>query len=251
MEGKTAVVLGATGLIGRHLTEELLHDNTFSKVRLLVRKAFTAGHPKLEVQELNFDNDLDIAAKMGKGDIIFCCIGTTRKKVAGDKTAYRKVDYDIPMNTARIGIQKGFSQYVLVSAVGANAVAGNFYLQLKGSVEEDIMGFSFKSIYIFRPSILVGKRNEFRLGERIGATIMQLLSVLLLGALRKYKPVHASIVAKAMISAVKQLPGGVSIYEYDEIKKLARTETTYPKTSAQAGRLEIPTPTPSVAGGLP
>jgi uncharacterized protein YbjT (DUF2867 family) len=229
MEGKTAVVLGATGLVGQHLVQELLNDNFFTRVRLLVRKPFNNNHPKLEIQVVNFDDDKDVSAKMCKGDIIFCCVGTTRKKVGGDRTAYRKVDYDIPMNTARMGIHKGYSQYVLISAVGANAFAGNFYLQLKGSLEEDMMGFPFKSIQIFRPSVLMGKREEFRLGERVGSAIMQAFSALLLGSLSKYRPIHAAKVARAMIAAVKQPPNGVTIYEYDEMKKL----TAPPVTSGQ------------------
>ena len=226
MEGKTAVVLGATGLVGQHLVQELLNDPFFTKVRILVRKPYNSSHPKLEVQVVNFDDDQDVSAKMCKGDVIFCCVGTTRKKVAGDRTAYRKVDYDIPMNTARLGLQKGYSQYVLISAVGANAFAGNFYLQLKGSLEEDMMGFPYKSIQIFRPSFLLGKRGEFRLGERIGMVFMTALSVLMLGSLTKYRPIQASKVAGAMIAAVKQPPNGVTIYEYDEMKKLLSPPAT-------------------------
>jgi uncharacterized protein YbjT (DUF2867 family) len=226
MEGKTAVVLGATGLVGHHLMQQLLQDDYFAKIRILVRKPIDIHHPKLEIQVVDFEDERDLEAKFGKGDLIFCCVGTTRKKVGGDRTAYRKVDYDIPMNTARIGIQKGYSQYVLVSAVGANAFAGNFYLQLKGSLEEDMMPFPFKSIHIFRPSMLMGKRAEFRLGERLGILFGKLLSVLMIGSLRKYKPVQAATVARAMIAAVKQVPNGVNIYEYDELMKLI---TSHPR----------------------
>lgn len=220
MEGKTAVVLGATGLVGHQLVLGLLQDEYFAKIRILVRKPIDIHHLKLEMQVVNFEDEHDLATKIGKGDFIFCCVGTTRKKVGGDRTAYRKVDYDIPMNTARIGIQKGYSQYVLISAVGANAFAGNFYLQLKGSLEEDIMPFPYKSIHIFRPSMLVGKREDFRFGERIGIAISQAISILLIGSLRKYKPVRAGTVAQAMTASVKQVPNGVNIYEYDELMKL-------------------------------
>lgn len=220
MQGKTALVIGATGLIGQQVVEELLKDESFTKVKILVRKPVPPPNQKTEVQVVNFEDEKEVSAKMGDGNVIFCCVGTTRKKVKGDKTAYRKVDYDIPLLMARLGSQKGYSQYALVSAIGANALSGNFYLQLKGSVEEDIIYFPYKSIHIFRPSILLGKRKEFRLGEVLGGGIMQAISVLLWGNLRKYKPIYSNTVAQAMVAAVKKPASGVEVYEYDEMKKL-------------------------------
>jgi uncharacterized protein YbjT (DUF2867 family) len=220
MQGITAVVAGVTGLIGQQVLEELLKDESFVKVKLIVRRPIEITHPKVEVQVVNFEDERDVASKMGSGQIIFCCVGTTRKKVKGDKTAYRKVDYDIPMSLARIGSQNGFSQYVMVSAVGANAFSGNFYLQLKGSVEEDIMYFPYKTIHIFRPSMLLGKREEFRLGETIAKPVSQAVSFLLMGTLSKYKPIYANSVARAMIAATKKQKNGVEVYEYDEMKRL-------------------------------
>src|SRR5436305_13564392 len=119
MHRKTAVVFGATGLIGEHLVDELLKNKHFIKVRILVRRPLSLEHPKADVQIVNFYDEKDIAAKLDIGDVIFCCIGTTRKKVKGNKTEYRKVDYDLPFITARLGVQHGFSQYLLVSAIGA------------------------------------------------------------------------------------------------------------------------------------
>jgi uncharacterized protein YbjT (DUF2867 family) len=220
MHRKTAVVLGATGLIGEHLVQELLKNEYFSKVRILVRRPLSLKHAKADVQVVNFHDEKDIAAKLDIGDVIFCCIGTTRKKVKGNKTEYRKVDYDIPIITARLGVQHGFSQFLLVSAIGAHPAAANFYLQLKGCVEEDITALPFESIHIFRPSILLGKRNEFRLGESIGKVIMQAVSFLLIGAWRKYKPMPATDVAKAMVAAANEEIAGVHMYEYDEMKEL-------------------------------
>lgn len=220
MHRKTAVVLGATGLIGQHLVQELLQDKFFSKVRLLVRRPFSLDHPKADVQVVNFNDEKDIAARIDIGDVIFCCIGTTRKKVKGNKTEYRKVDYDIPIITARLGIQHGFNQFLLVSAIGANPVAANFYLQLKGCIEEDITALPFESIHIFRPSILLGKREEFRPGENIGKAFIKSISFLLVGTWRKYRPIHAADVAKAMIVAANKEVAGVHMYEYDEMRKL-------------------------------
>lgn len=220
MHRKTAVVLGATGLIGQHLVQELLNNEYFSKVRILVRRPLSIKHPKADVQVVNFHDEKDIAAKLDIGDVIFCCIGTTRKKVKGNKTEYRKVDYDIPIITARLGVQHGFNQFLLVSAIGAHPAAANFYLQLKGCVEEDITALPFESIHIFRPSILLGKRNEFRMGERIGKVIMQAISVFLIGAWRKFKPMQAIHVAQSMVAAANKEIAGVHMYEYDEMKEL-------------------------------
>lgn len=220
MHRKTAVVLGATGLIGQHLVQELLQNDFFSRVRILVRKPLTLTHPKADVQVVNFNDEKDIAAKIDIGDVIFCCIGTTRKKVKGNKTEYRKVDYDIPIITARLGVQHGFNQFLMVSAIGANPAAANFYLQLKGCIEEDITALPFESIHIFRPSILLGKREEFRLGESIGKVVVKAISFLLVGAWRKYRPFYAADVAKAMVAAANKEIAGVHLYEYDEMKQL-------------------------------
>jgi len=220
MHRKTAVVLGATGLIGQHLVQELLQNDLFSKVRILVRRPLNLNHPKADIQVVNFNDEKDIAARIDIGDVIFCCIGTTREKVKGNKTEYRKVDYDIPIITARLGVQHGFSQFLLVSAIGANPVAANFYLQLKGCIEEDITALPFESIHIFRPSLLLGNRQEFRLGERIAQVVVKATSFLLIGAWRKYKPIQAADVAKSMVAAANREIAGVHMYEYDEMKTL-------------------------------
>jgi uncharacterized protein YbjT (DUF2867 family) len=220
MHRKTAVVLGATGLIGQHLVQELLQNEFFSKVRILVRRPFSIDHPKADIQVVNFNDEKDIAARIDIGDVIFCCIGTTRKKVKGNKTEYRKVDYDIPIITARLGIQHGFNQFLIVSAIGANPLAANFYLQLKGCIEEDVTALPFESIHIFRPCILLGKRQEFRAGENVGKGFMKSISFLLLGAWRRYRAIPAANVAKAMVAAANKEEAGVHMYEYDEMRNL-------------------------------
>lgn len=222
MHRKTAVVLGATGLIGQHLVQELLENEFFSKVKIMVRRPLTLNHPKADIQVVNFNDEKDIAAKIDIGDVIFCCIGTTRKKVKGNKTEYRKVDYDIPIITARLGVQHGFNQFLMVSAIGANPLAANFYLQLKGCIEEDVTALPFESIHIFRPSVLLGKRTEFRPGENMSKVIMKGISFLLIGGWRKYRPILAADVASAMVAAANKEIAGVHMYEYDEMQKLIR-----------------------------
>jgi uncharacterized protein YbjT (DUF2867 family) len=221
MQSLTAVVLGATGFIGEQLVQQLLNDSTFSKVRILVRRPVKLSHPKLEVEIVNFDNLAEYRHKLGRGDCIFCCIGTTQKKVKGDKNAYRKIDVDIPVNAAKMGKDAGFTNYILVSAVGADAHSKNFYLRLKGEVEREIADLKFKSFHAFRPSILLGERKEFRLAEVLGKGVMQGLSSLFIGNLKKYKGIEGANVARAMVAAAKSDGKGMYVHHYDDIIKAA------------------------------
>jgi uncharacterized protein YbjT (DUF2867 family) len=222
MPSLTAVVLGATGLVGEQLVNQLLNDNAFSKVRILVRRPVQLSHPKLDVQVTDFDDPGDYRKKLGVGDCIFCCVGTTQKKVKGDKSAYRKVDVDIPVNAAKFGKDAGFTTYLLVSAVGANVHSKNFYLGLKGEAEQEIASSNFSAFHIFHPSILLGKRKEFRLGELIGKGLMRVLSVFFVGNLKKYKGIEADDVAKAMVAAVKSNAKGIIVHEYTDMVKTVK-----------------------------
>ncbi len=222
MNQQTAVIIGATGLTGNLLVEELLKDADFKTIRILVRRLVKIIHPKLQQQIVNFDNLNDYTDKFSEGDIIFCCIGTTQEKVKNDKTAYEKIDFDIPVNAARIGISKKFKKYLIVSAIGANENSSNFYLKLKGKTENALKKFPFESISIFRPSILLGERKEFRLGEKIAQVIMEIFFFLFFGLLRKYHPIDASNVAKAMIKQSKNNEPGVHYLEYNEIVNLVQ-----------------------------
>ncbi len=214
MNGQTAVVLGATGLIGSHLLEQLLNDDAFTKVRVLVRKTLELQHQKLEVCITDFSNYADYQSKLGKGDSIFSCIGTTNANVKGDKALYRTIDFDIPVNAARFGKEAGFQQYLLVSAAGANSKSSIFYSRLKGEVEEVIATYKFKSFHVFRPSFLLGTRKEQRTGESIGKKAFQFFSFLIPS---KYKGIQAADVAKAMINTAKVEKEGVKVYYYREM----------------------------------
>lgn len=205
-------------MVGGSLLQQLLQNDQFSSVRILVRKPVAYKHPKLEVKLVNFDDVESFNDGLGKADIIFCCVGTTQKKVKNDKTAYRKVDYDIPVTAAQMAAKNGFRKYLLVSAVGANPNSANFYLQLKGSVEEDISVLPFDSIHIFRPSLLMGNRQEKRTGEKIAQLVMPAISWLMAGPLRKYKPISAEKVAISMMKAALSAENGIHIYHYDDMK---------------------------------
>ncbi len=196
----TATIIGSTGLVGGHLLELLLKDPYFDRVRILVRRPVERSHPKLEKKLVDFSDMESFRLALEETDIIFCAIGTTQKKVKGDKKAYRKVDYDIPVNAARLGKLCGCEKFVLVSSVGANSKSNNFYLKLKGEVEEAVQAAGIGSVYILRPSVLIGNRKEFRFSEKLAGWLMPLFSFIIPA---KYRPVKASKVAEAMVNAVK------------------------------------------------
>lgn len=222
MNEQTALVIGATGLIGNFVVQELLNDDSFAKVRVLVRRKLNIENKKLEQQLANFNDINDYAEKFGFGDVIFCCIGTTQKQVKGDKELYEKIDFDIPINAARMGEVNKFKKFLIVSSVGANESSSNFYLKLKGRTENALQTFSFRSISIFRPSILLGNRKEIRPGEKLMQGIMKNISFLFFGSYKKYRAIYASDVAKAMVKKSKINEQGIFILDYTEMMTLLK-----------------------------
>jgi len=217
MNKKTAALIGATGLIGSHLLKLLQDDDTFATIRLLVRRPVPFNHPKIKALVIDFADEAAFKAGIAGCDAVFCAVGTTQKKVKGDKTAYRKVDYNIPVNAARFCAETDCQNFLLVSSVGADSKSGNFYLKLKGEVEDKISSMSIPSISIFRPSMLLGNRQESRPMETIAQAISKPLSILFPS---KYKPIAAANVAKAMLAAEKTGKKGVNIYHFNEMKSL-------------------------------
>jgi uncharacterized protein YbjT (DUF2867 family) len=213
-----ATLIGATGLIGGYLLEELLKDSCFDSVRILIRRPFEMTHPKLEKKLVDFTNAESFRLALEDSDVVFCTVGTTQKKVKGDKTAYRKVDYDIPVHAARFCKMNGCETFILVSSVGANSKSKNFYLKLKGEVEEAVQAVGLTSVHVIRPSMLLGDRKEYRLGEKIGNPAMRAISFFLPP---KYKPVQARDVAKAMRMVSGYRKTGNHVYTFTDIKKLA------------------------------
>jgi uncharacterized protein YbjT (DUF2867 family) len=215
----TATLIGATGLTGSYLLEELLKDPYFDTVKILIRRPLDISHPKLEKKIVDFGDSDSLLVAISNSDVVFCAAGTTRKKVKGDKVAYRKVDYGIPVKAARFCKETGCNTFVLISSVGADGKSNNFYLKLKGEVEDAVGELCLKSVHILRPSMLLGERKEFRLGEKIGKVLMTGFSFLLPS---KYKPISAIKVAKAMLNAAKENKEGVFVYGYKKIKELGK-----------------------------
>jgi uncharacterized protein YbjT (DUF2867 family) len=220
MNGQTAVLVGATGLVGSLLLQKLLADKMFTKVIALTRKLSEIPHRKLVNTVVDFSNPEDIDNSFETADVIFCSVGTTQKKVNGSEEAYRKVDFDIPVTLGKLGLKKGVKQFILVSSIGANPQSNNFYLRLKGEVENAVSELGYPSLYIMRPSMLLGKRSEFRLGENIGQAVVRSASFLFFGAMKKYYPVQAGDVAQAMVEAAKEKRPGINIIQYEEMMHL-------------------------------
>lgn len=212
------MIAGATGLVGGFLLDRLLQDDLYRDVRALVRRAFDRRHPKLTMVVADFDR-LEENAEAWRVDDVFCALGTTIGK-AGSQAAFRKVDHDYVLTIARLTRAAGARRFLLVSSVGANAATSNFYLSVKGAAEEAVEACGFPELHVFRPSLLVGPRQESRPGERVAAFASRLLAPLLVGGLRRYRPIEASTVASAMVEAAKAGDAGRHVYTYGEIVRL-------------------------------
>lgn len=210
---KTATLLGATGLIGGHILETLKEEEFYSKVNVLVRRPFEDEHPKVNVILIDFNDPNEFKKAMADTDVVFCAIGTTKKKVKNDKKAYYKVDYDIPVNAATYCKEQGCEQFLIVSSMGADSRKRNFYLKLKGEVEDALRSINFESLEIFRPSLLLGPREEYRFFEDIGQAFSKILRFVLP---LKYKPIEGEKVAKAMVKYAQKKEGGVKVRSFEE-----------------------------------
>lgn len=216
---RTASLLGATGLIGGHILNYLKEDAYFDEIKVIVRRPFEIDHPKVKVEIIDFENQQEYRNALQGSDIVFCAIGTTQKKVKGDKDAYRKVDFDIPVNAAKLGSEQGIKKFLIVSSLGADSSKSGFYLKLKGEVEDALIeqmknAKEQQQLSIFRPSLLLGERSEQRFAEDIGQFFSKILKFLMPG---KTKPIEAKNVAKAMVEVAKENKKGVEIYHYKEM----------------------------------
>jgi uncharacterized protein YbjT (DUF2867 family) len=199
---KTAVVFGATGLVGETLVNLLISNEDYSKIILVIRKESDNVHPKVQTIVLADYSKLHQYKIMLTADDFFCCIGTTIKK-AGSKEAFKNVDLKIPEYIARLAEELSVPNLVIVSSIGADAASGNFYLSTKGEMEVSVKGIYHGNLKFIRPSLLIGNRKEFRIAERISVIMMKLLDWTMVGPLRKYRGIHVSKLATAMIRATE------------------------------------------------
>ena len=213
-----ALIAGASGLVGGHCLELLLKSDRYSQVISVGRRELPLIHPKLEQKVIDFNKLASYAADLAVDDV-YCCLGTTIKK-AGSEEAFYKVDHTYVVDLAKVTANKGASQFIVVSAMGADAGSMFFYNKVKGEMEQDIQQQGFETVHILRPSLLLGDREEQRTGEELASKIMKPLSNLMVGPLKKYKPIEAETVAKAMLQVASQQQKGVFIHSSDEIAAL-------------------------------
>jgi uncharacterized protein YbjT (DUF2867 family) len=209
---KTALVAGASGLTGVYLTELLLKSPNYDLVKVLVRRPLGKEHPSLQQIVFDYENpDIDAI----KTDHVYCALGTTIKK-AGSRDEFKKVDFHYPLHLARLSYDSGAERFAIVSAIGAKRNSLFFYNKVKGQMEEAIKDLPFHSVFIARPSMLLGPRDESRLGEEIGKKVMTTLRFLLPS---NYKPVHASQVAAAMIDSMNSRKKGFHVITSAKMQK--------------------------------
>jgi uncharacterized protein YbjT (DUF2867 family) len=218
LNNKSALLIGASGLVGGNCLNFLLSDSYYNKVIILLRKLLPVKNEKLEQHIIDFDN-LDNYLHLINANDIFCCLGTTIKK-AGSQESFRKVDFDYPYKIAKIASGNSSQQFLIITALGANPKSSIFYNRVKGEVEEEIKKLSFNGIHIFRPSLLLGNRQESRIGEKVGIIMSKMVSPILIGSLKKYKPVETKAVAFSMIEIAKRNLTGVNVFESDLIQSI-------------------------------
>lgn len=199
---RTALLLGASGVIGGHVLQTLLNDPTYAHVTVLVRRAPANIHPKLKAVTVDFEQLDSHAAEFGVDDV-FCCLGSTIRK-AGSRAAFERVDHHYIVESARLAKQAGVRQFLLISAVGASAKASAFYSRVKGHTEDDVTALAFPTLHILRPSLLLGERAEHRAGEEWAKRLAPAFAAICVGPLAKYRPVEAGDVAARMVALAKQ-----------------------------------------------
>lgn len=214
---RTALILGATGLVGGKLLDRLLASDRYERVTTIGRRSTGRQHPALVQHVVDFE-DLEGHADLFAVDDIFCCLGTTIRK-AGSQERFLEIDVEYPVQAAELGAARGAEQFLVVSSLGADPDSRVFYSRAKGEMEVRVRQLPLRAIWILRPSLLLGERDELRVGERVAEVVMVPVAPLLIGPLRRYRPIRASAVAQAMVDlALSDGTGGT--LESDEIARL-------------------------------
>jgi len=209
---KTALVVGASGLIGKHLTHKLLASQYYNKVTIIVRKKLTIEHQKLEQLVMDFDK-IDTSKIIA--DDIFCCLGTTMKQ-AGSKEAFYNVDFTYPLNFAKAGLANGTKQFLIITAMGADEKSWIYYNRVKGEIEKALSDLRYPTLIILRPSMLAGEREHPRMGEKIGKIVMDFFAPLIPD---NYKVIAGEKVAQAMLELAQKGIKNKDIYESGSLQK--------------------------------
>ena len=209
-----AVLFGGTGLTGGCILNLLKNDSDYKSIIVVSRKTFTHSSNKISNKVIDFSDPVEIESCIKKDSIVFSCIGTTQAQVKGDKKKYREIDFDITLNIANACKKLNAKKFLFISSGGANSSSSNFYLKLKGEIEDAVIKTKNNSLFILKPSLLLGKRNNSRFMENIGQIIMPLFSILLPESI---KAVKATSVAKCMLELSKSERSNLNIIENKEI----------------------------------
>ena len=213
---RKALIAGSTGLIGGYCLQALCDSPNYSEVTAIVRKRILTTHRKLKVITSDFNNLQNELSNI-QADDVYCCLGTTIKK-AGSQEAFRKIDHTLVVTVAELMRKQGAEQFLVISSMGADSNSKVFYNRTKGEMEEAVKEIGYPCLRILRPSLLLGKREEFRFGEKIGVILTPLLKPFLISSLKKYAPIEAESVAHFMVKvATEQSISGVHVYESDMI----------------------------------
>lgn len=222
-QARSALLVGATGLVGSHVLRRLLESAAYARVTAWVRRDLGVTHAKLSIEIVDFER---LAQLRVEAEDVYCCLGTTIKR-AGSQAAFRRVDHDYPVALARAAARDDAKRLLVVSALGANPDATVFYNRVKGEMEEDVRAAGVARTYFFRPSLLSGPRSEERIGEKVGLVVGAVLGPLL----GKFRPIHADLVAAAMLKVAAEDSPSRSV-ESDEIRRIAGGGATRSRSSS-------------------
>jgi uncharacterized protein YbjT (DUF2867 family) len=216
--GRTALVLGATGLVGGYCLDLLLSDPAYARVVAPVRRPLARTHPRLHAPVVDFDR-MEEYADVFAVDEVHACLGTTIRK-AGSREAFLRVDHDYPLAAGRLAAAHGARRYLLVSAAGASERSPFFYSRVKGRLEAAVSALPVAAVVALRPSLLLGERDDHRPGEALAQKLLPRLHPVMVGPLRRYRAVHGRTVARAMVRLAAENTAGVRIVESDEIERI-------------------------------
>ncbi|MEO0438430.1 MAG: NAD(P)H-binding protein [Pseudomonadota bacterium] len=212
---QTALLMGATGLVGQSLLELLVDDDYWDSIVAVSRRALATKSDKV-IEVISGPGELDAVADQLAVDTVFCCLGTTMKN-AGSRENFRRIDYGYVLESAKLAYQQGATRFIVVTALDARLRSPSFYMRVKAETERDLKTIGFEALDFIRPSLIQGDRDERRPVEEWSERIMNPLSGLMIGPLRKYRPIPASQIAKAMEAIARGPKRAVATYESDQL----------------------------------
>ncbi|WP_417443085.1 NAD-dependent epimerase/dehydratase family protein [Joostella sp.] len=218
-EGKTAIILGATGLTGSTLLKQLLNDDRYKTIKLFSRSSINKENPKIKEYIVDMF-DLMLHHDDFTADEVFCCIGTTKSKTP-DKAKYKAIDYGIPVAAAMLCKKNNINTYAVISSMGADSESAIFYNRIKGKMEDEVMSLHIPKTFILQPSLIAGKRDESRPAEWFFKQLMKGLNYIMVGPLKKYQSITPDKIAKSMVYLANS-NRGTAVIKNDEIQQIAK-----------------------------